>query len=227
MFYYDSTYILVIAALLLSLFASFGVKSTFSKYDKVANSRGLTGADVARRILDANGLQNVRIERVSGSLTDHFDPRSNVVRLSDATHSSNSVGAIGVAAHECGHAIQYAKSYAPIKIRNSIVPAVNIGNRLSMPLFILGLILGSYNLSILGAALFGLVLVFQLVTLPVEFNASRRALKILDSNGILSESETRGAKKVLSAAAMTYVAAVAATALQLLRLLLIANRRRD
>lgn len=227
MFYYDSTYILVIIALLLSMFASFGVKATFSKYDKVANSRGLTGADVARRILDLNGLQNVRIERVSGSLTDHFDPRSNVVRLSDATYASNSVGAIGVAAHECGHAIQYAKSYAPIKIRNSIVPVVNIGNKLSMPLFILGLILGSYNLALFGAALFGLVLVFQVVTLPVEFNASRRAIKILDSNGILSETETKGAKKVLSAAAMTYVAAVAATALQLLRLLLIANRRRD
>ena len=227
MFYYDSTYILVIIALLLSMFASFGVKATFSKYDKVANSRGLTGADVARRILDLNGLQNVRIERVSGSLTDHFDPRANVVRLSDATYASNSVGAIGVAAHECGHAIQYAKSYAPIKIRNSIVPVVNIGNKLSMPLFILGLILGSYNLALFGAALFGLVLVFQVVTLPVEFNASRRAIKILDSNGILSETETKGAKKVLSAAAMTYVAAVAATALQLLRLLLIANRRRD
>ena len=227
MFYYDSTYILVVFALVLSLFASFGVKSTFSKYDKVANSGGLTGADVARKILDANGLLNVRIERVSGSLTDHFDPRANVVRLSDATYSNNSVGAIGVAAHECGHAIQYAKSYAPIKIRNSIVPVVNIGNSLSMPLFILGLVLGSYNLSLLGALLFGLVLVFQIVTLPVEFNASRRALKILENNRILTDNEVKGAGKVLKAAAMTYVAAVAATALQLLRLLLIANRRRD
>ena len=227
MFYYDSTYILVIFALLLSLFASFGVKATFSKYDKVANSRGLTGADVARKILDSNGLSDVKVERVSGSLTDHFDPRTNVVRLSDATYASNSVGAIGVSAHECGHAIQYKKGYAPIKIRNSIVPVVNIGNRLAMPLFLLGLILGSYNLALFGAALFGLVLVFQLVTLPVEFNASRRALKILDEDQILTDSETKGAGKVLTAAAMTYVAAVAATALQLLRLLLIANRRRD
>ena len=227
MFYYDSTYILVILALLLSLFASFGVKATFSKYDKIANKRGLTGADVARRILDANGLTDVRVERISGNLTDHFDPRANVIRLSDATYGSNSVGAIGVSAHECGHAIQYAKSYAPIKIRNSIVPVVNIGNRLAMPLFLLGLILGSYNLALFGAALFGLVLVFQVVTLPVEFNASRRALKILDNDGILSADEVKGAGKVLKAAAMTYVAAVAATALQLLRLLLIANRRRD
>ncbi len=226
-FGYDPTYILVIIAFLLSMFASFGVKATFSKYDKVSNSRGLTGADVARQILDANGLNNVRLERVSGNLTDHFDPRSNVVRLSDATYSSTSVGAIGVAAHECGHAIQYQTNYGPIKIRNKIVPVVNIGNSLSMPLFILGLILGSFNLALIGALLFGLVLLFQVITLPVEFNASRRAVKILDERNILYDDELRGAKKVLKAAAMTYVASVVATALQLLRLLLIANRRRD
>ena len=221
-YYYDPTYVLVIIALLLSMFASFGVKATFSKYDKVSNSRGLTAEDIARRILDANGLSNVRIERVSGNLTDHFDPKSNVIRLSDATHSS-----IGVAAHECGHAIQYALGYAPIKIRNKIVPIVNIGNSLSMPLFLLGLILGMYNLALFGAVLFGLVLVFQLITLPVEFNASRRAISILDERQLLDTDELKGAKKVLKAAAMTYVAAVAATALQLLRLLMIVNRRRD
>lgn len=226
-YYYDPTYVLVIIALLLSLFASFGVKATFSKYNKVLNSRGLTGETAARRILDANGLTNVRIERVSGSLTDHFDPRANVIRLSDETYNNGSVGAIGVAAHECGHAIQYAVGYTPIKLRNKIVPVVNIGNSLSMPLFLLGLLLGSYNLSLFGALLFGLVLVFQVVTLPVEFNASRRAIKILDERQLLSDDELKGSKKVLKAAAMTYVAAVAATALQLLRLLIIANRRRD
>ena len=226
-YYYDPTYALVIIAFLLSMFASFGVKATFSKYDKVLNSRGLTAEDAARRILDAKGLTNVRIERVSGNLTDHFDPKSNVIRLSDATHSSTSVGAIGVAAHECGHAIQYALGYAPIKIRNKIVPIVNIGNSLSMPLFLLGLILGMYNLALFGAALFGIVLVFQVITLPVEFNASRRAISILDERQLLDTDELRGAKKVLKAAAMTYVAAVFSTALQLLRLLMIVNRRRD
>ena len=224
---YDPTYILVIIAFLLSMFASFGVKATFSKYNKVSNSRGLTGADAARRILDANGLQHVRLERVAGDLTDHFDPKSNVVRLSDSTYSSTSVGAIGVAAHECGHAIQYATNYVPIKLRNSIVPVVNIGNSLSMPLFFIGLFMGMYNLALIGALLFGLVLVFQLITLPVEFNASRRAIKILDEKDLLSGQELKGSKKVLKAAAMTYVAAVAATALQLLRLLMIVNRRRD
>ncbi len=226
-YYYDSTYILVIAAFLLSMFASFGVNSAFSKYSKKLNSRGLTAADAARRILNSNGLSNVNIEHVSGKLSDHFDPRANVVRLSDSTYSSTSVAAIGVAAHECGHAIQYATGYAPIKIRNSIVPVVNIGNALSMPLFFIGLIMGMTNLALAGALLFGLVLLFQVITLPVEFNASRRALKILDSSDLLYDEELKGAKKVLTAAALTYVAAVASTALQLLRLLLILNRRRD
>ena len=227
MFYYDPTYILVIIAFSLTLFASFGVKSTFAKYDKIRNTRGITGADAARRILSSNGISNVTVEHTPGSLTDHFDPRTNVVRLSDATYNSNSVAAIGVAAHECGHAIQHSVGYAPIKVRNAIVPVVNIGNTLSMPLFFIGLVLGAYNLAYIGALLFSFVLVFQLVTLPVELNASRRALKILDEFDILGDSELKGAKKVLTAAAMTYVAAVAATALQLLRLLTILNRRRD
>ncbi|MBQ7975702.1 MAG: zinc metallopeptidase, partial [Clostridia bacterium] len=184
-------------------------------------------ADAARRILNSHGLSNVNVEYVSGKLSDHFDPRANVVRLSDSTYNSTSVAAIGVAAHECGHAIQYATGYAPIKLRNSIVPVVNIGNALSMPLFFIGLILGMTNLAFVGAMLFGLVLLFQLITLPVEFNASRRALKILDTSDLLYGDELKGAKKVLTAAAMTYVAAVASTALQLLRLLLILNRRRD
>ena len=226
-FYYDTTYILVIFAFLLTLFASFGVNSTFSKYSKNLNSRGLTAADAARRILNSHGLSNVNVEYVSGKLSDHFDPRANVVRLSDSTYNSTSVAAIGVAAHECGHAIQYATGYAPIKLRNSIVPVVNIGNALSMPLFFIGLILGMTNLAFVGAMLFGLLLLFQLITLPVEFNASRRALKILDTSDLLYGDELKGAKKVLTAAAMTYVAAVASTALQLLRLLLILNRRRD
>ena len=225
--FYDSTYVLVLIAFALTLFASFGVKRTFNKYADVTNARGLTASDAARRILDANGLSNVTVQHVSGELTDHFDPRSNVIRLSDATFYSSSVAAIGVAAHECGHAIQYATGYVPIKVRNSIVPVVNIGNALSMPLFFIGLLLGMTQLALAGAALFALVLVFQLVTLPVEFNASRRAISILDSTDMLYGDELTGAKKVLTAAAMTYVAAVAATALQLLRLLLIVNRRRD
>ncbi len=226
-YYYDSTYILVIIAFALTLFASFGVKSTFAKYDKIKNTRGLTGAEAARRILSSNGISNVTVQHTPGELTDHFDPRTNVVRLSDATYNSTSVAAIGVAAHECGHAIQHSVGYAPIKLRNAIVPVVNIGNTLSMPLFFIGLFLQIYNLAVIGASLFGLVLVFQVVTLPVELNASRRALKILDGFDILGTDELKGAKKVLTAAAMTYVAAVAATALQLLRLLTILNRRRD
>lgn len=226
-YYYDSTYILVIIAFALTLFASFGVKSTFARYDKIRNTRGITGADAARRILSSNGIGNVTVEHTPGALTDHFDPRTNVVRLSDATYNSTSVAAIGVAAHECGHAIQHSVGYAPIKLRNAIVPVVNIGNTLSMPLFFIGLVMGAYKLALAGALLFSFVLVFQLVTLPVELNASRRALKILDEFDILGNSELKGAKKVLTAAAMTYVAAVAATALQLLRLLTILNRRRD
>lgn len=227
MFYWDSTYILVIIAMLLSLFASFGVKSTFAKYQKLKTARGITGAEAARRVLDMNGLQHIGIERVSGELTDHFDPRSNVIRLSDSTYNDTSVAAVGVAAHEAGHAVQHATGYVPIKVRNAIVPVVNIGSQLAMPLFIIGLLLNFLNLAYAGVILFSFALVFQLVTLPVELNASSRAIKILDSSMLLYEDEIKPAKKVLKAAAMTYVAAVAATALQLLRLLLILNRRRD
>lgn len=226
-YWWDPTYILVIIAMLLSVFASIGVKSTFAKYEKLKTARGITGAEAARRVLDMNGLQNVRVERVSGELTDHFDPRSNVIRLSDSTYSNTSVSAVGVAAHEAGHAVQHAVGYVPIKIRNAIVPAVNIGSSLAMPLFILGLVLNILNLAYLGVFLFSFALVFQLITLPVELNASARAIKILESSMLLYENEIKPAKKVLKAAAMTYVAAVAATALQLLRLLLILNNRKD
>lgn len=228
MFYYwDPTYILVIFALILSMIASFGVNATFNKYKKQKTARGITGAEAARRVLDMNGLQNIKIEHVSGNLTDHFDPSAGVIRLSDATYNDTSVAAVGVAAHEAGHAVQHAVGYAPIKIRNSIVPVVNIGNALSMPLFLIGLLLNMMGLAYLGVILFSLTLVFQLVTLPVEFNASRRAISILDSSMLLYEDEIKPAKKVLRAAAMTYVAAVAATALQLLRFLLIIGARRD
>ena len=226
--YYDSTYILVIIGFMLSIFASFGVKSTFSKYSGVYNSRGMTGRDAAREILDKNGLYSVGIEHVAGDLTDHYDPRANVIRLSDATYNSSSVAAVGVAAHEAGHAVQHAVGYTPIKLRNAFVPVVNIGSSLSMPLFILGLIMGREGLAFAGIVLFSAVLIFQLITLPVEFNASHRALVVLDSSGMLALDEVKQAGKVLKAAAMTYVAGVAATALQLLRLLLIFNsRRRD
>lgn len=225
--YYDATYILVVIGFFLTLFASFGVQSTFKKYDKISNSRGFTGASAARKILDENGLYNIRVERVAGNLTDHYSPNENVIRLSDATYDSDSVAAIGVAAHECGHAVQHQVGYLPIKIRNGIVPVVNLCNRLSMPLFIIGLIFGLGNLALAGAILFGAVFVFQLVTLPTEINASRRALKTLDNSYMLEGDELKGARKTLTAAAMTYVAAVAATALQFLRLLMLANRRRD
>jgi len=225
--YFDPTYILLIIGLLLSLFASFGVKATFSKYSDVKSASGHTGASAARKVLDMHGLHHIRIERIAGDLTDHYDPKAGVIRLSDSVHDSNSVAAIGVAAHEAGHAVQHATNYMPIAVRNSIVPIVNIGNALSMPLFIIGLIMGMTGLAFAGVILFSLVLLFQLVTLPVEFNASRRAIKILDSGNFLYDNEVDGAKKVLGAAALTYVAAAAATALQLLRLLLILRRSDD
>ncbi|MCI8521522.1 MAG: zinc metallopeptidase, partial [Clostridia bacterium] len=199
---------------------------TFKKYNEVFSSRGLTAAEAARKILDANGLHNIRIEHIAGDLTDHYDPKANVIRLSDATFNSTSVAAIGVAAHECGHAVQHQVGYTPIKVRNAIVPIVNISNRLSMPIFILGLILSIGPLAMAGALLFGMVLVFQVVTLPTETNASRRAMKTLEEMAILEGDELKGARKTLTAAAMTYVAAVAATALQFLRLVMLANRRR-
>lgn len=226
-YYYDPTYILVIIGFVLALFASSGVQRAFKKYSKVKCLRGYTGFDAARKILDDNGLYDIRVEHVSGNLSDHFDPSANVIRLSDATYSSNSVAAIGVAAHEAGHAVQHAEGYAPIKIRNSMVPVVNICSTISMPLFIIGLILGMTGLANLGILLFSGALVFQVVTLPVEFNASRRAIRILSESSMLEEDELRGAKKVLSAAAMTYVAAVLSTLLQLLRLVILNNSRRE
>ncbi len=225
MLFYDSTYILVILGFLLASFASMGVQSAFRKYSDVHSYRHYTGMDAARKILDDNGLHHIRIEHINGELTDHFDPRANVIRLSDATYASDSVAAIGVAAHEAGHAVQHATGYAPIKLRNSIVPVVNICSSLSMPLFLLGLIMGAAGLANLGILLFSAALVFQLVTLPVEFDASRRAIRILDGSGMMDEVEIKGAKKVLKAAAMTYVAAALASALQLLRLILISNSR--
>ena len=228
MLFYDPTYGLVLIGFLLAMLASTGVQSAFRKYSSVKSYRHYTGTDAARKILDDNGLYNVRIEHISGDLNDHYDPSANVIRLSDATAYSDSVAAIGVAAHEAGHAVQHAVGYVPIKVRNAIVPAVNICSRLSMPLFILGLILGYANLANIGIILFSGALVFQLVTLPVEFDASRRAITILNSSAMLDEEELKGAKKVLFAAAMTYVAAVLASALQLLRLILLNNsRRRD
>lgn len=226
-YYFDPTYALVIIAFVLTLFASLGVKSTFKKYSEVHSARGITAAEAARRILDANGLQNITISHVSGELTDHYSPKENVIRLSDSTYNSTSVAAIGVAAHECGHAVQHKVGYVPIKIRNSIVPIVNISNTLSMPVFLIGLVLGITPLALAGAILFGAVLLFQLVTLPTEINASRRAMQTLDGMGLLEGDELQGAKKTLTAAAMTYVAAVASTALQFLRLVMLANRRRD
>lgn len=228
MYFYDSTYVLVLIGFLLASFASVGVQSAFNKYSKVKSMRHYTGKDAARKILDENGLYDVRVENISGNLTDHFDPSANVIRLSDSTYNSDSVAAIGVAAHEAGHAVQHAVGYVPIRVRNSIIPAVNLCSTLAMPLFIIGLLLGMTNLANVGIILFSGALIFQLVTLPVEFDASHRAIKILDSSAMLDEDELSGAKKVLRAAAMTYVAAVLASALQLLRLVLISNsRRRD
>ena len=228
MLFYDSTYFLVLIGFLLASFASMGVQSAFNKYSKVKSSRHYTGKDAARKILDENGLYSIRVENISGNLTDHFDPSANVIRLSDSTYNSDSVAAIGVAAHEAGHAVQHAEGYVPIRIRNSIVPAVNLCSTLAMPLFIIGLLLGMVNLANVGIILFSAALIFQIVTLPVEFDASRRAIKILDNSAMLDEDELSGAKKVLFAAAMTYVAAVLASALQILRLVLLNNsRRRD
>ena len=223
MYWYDSTYILVIIAFALSLFASMGVNSTFARYKKIGSSRGMTGAEAARKILDDNGLYNIGVEHISGNLNDHFDPRSNVIRLSDATYSDSSVAAIGVAAHESGHAVQYAEGYAPLKFRNAIVPVTQFGAKLSTPLVILGLILSIYPLAYAGIILFGAVVVFQLVTLPTEFNASRRALAVLEEGNYLDGEELRGAKKVLSAAAMTYVAALFMSLMSLLRLIVIVS----
>lgn len=227
--WFDPTYILVIIGMIITLIASSNVKATFQRFDTVRAQCGLTAAQVARRILDANGLQSVRIDHVAGSLTDHFSPKEGVIRLSSSTYNSTSIAAIGVAAHECGHAVQHQVGYVPIRVRNSIVPAVNICNTASFPIIMIGLLLGATKLAMLGVVLFCGVFAFQLVTIPTETNASGRALKTLNSMGILNDDELAGAKKVLTAAALTYFASAASTALQLLRLMMLVqrNNRRD
>ena len=223
--YIDYWYVvLVIPAIILSLIASWNVNHTFKKYSKVASRGGLTGAESARRVLAANGVYDVKIEHVSGNLTDHFDPRTNTIRLSDAVYNSNTVAAVGVAAHEAGHAVQYAVGYAPMKMRAAIIPVTNIGANISWPLVLIGLLLGSYSLAMLGVIAFGFSTLFQLVTLPVEFNASHRAINALEST-FSSEEEIKGAKKVLFAAAMTYVAALAVSLANLLRLFFMVSGR--
>ncbi len=229
---FDWTYLVfVLPCLILSVWASGNVNSTFKKYSKQYSSRRITGAEAAQRVLTANGVRGVRIDRVSGNLTDHYDPRTNVIRLSDSVYSSTSTAAIGVACHEAGHAVQYAQSYAPIKLRAAIIPITNFGSRLAMPLILLGILLSflgemSYFFVYLGIACFGLSLVFQLITLPVEFNASRRAMEAISQSNLLTEAEQTGARKTLSAAALTYVAATATALAQLLRLIAIFGRRR-
>lgn len=231
-FYFDWTYlVLVLPAVLLAAWASANVNSTFKKYAKQRSRRGITGAEAARRVLDANGLQAVRIERVSGNLTDHYDPRSNVIRLSDNVYGNTSTAAIGVACHEAGHAVQHAVGYLPIKLRAAIIPITNIGSQLSMPLILIGLLFMNtqlYYLVYAGILCFSFSALFQLVTLPTEFNASRRALAAIESGNLLHDDELAGAKKTLWAAALTYVAALAVSVTQLLRLIvLFGGRRRD
>lgn len=231
--YLDWTYIvLVLPAIIFAMWASSRVNSTFQRYQGQYSSRGLTGAEAAQMVLQRNGVYGVRIERVSGNLTDHYDPRSNVIRLSDDVYGNTSTAAIGVACHEAGHAVQHAEHYLPVKIRTAIVPITNIGSRLSMPLILLGLLFGATSyffatLAYVGVACFALSTIFQLVTLPTEFDASRRALTAIEQGGMLSGEELQGAKKVLSAAAMTYVAALAVSITQLLRLMLLVNRRNN
>ena len=229
---FDWTYlVIVLPCLILSLWASAHVNNTFKRYAKVISARRITGAQAAQRVLTANGVNNVRIERTSGKLTDHYDPRSNVIRLSEDVYDNPSAAAIGVACHEAGHAVQYANHYFPIKVRAAIIPITNIGSKLALPLILIGVLLsslGEYSTIIvdIGIACFSLSLIFQLVTLPVEFNASRRALRAIEDCEILTNEELRGARKTLGAAAMTYVAATAVALAQLLRIILLFGGRR-
>lgn len=228
-YFYDATYILVLIGALISMFASWNVQNTFRAYSRVWNSRNIPSQDIAQMILHDAGIYDVRIERIRGDLTDHYSPNEKVLRLSDSVYGSTSVAAIGVAAHECGHAIQHAHGYVPMSIRAALVPVVNIGSNLSIPLIFLGVLL-SWNQTLiqLGIWAFALTVIFQLVTLPVEFNASRRAIVKVEEYGLLGSEEVSGGKKVLTAAALTYVAGAASSALQLLRLILLygGNRRR-
>ena len=235
LFWGDWTILVLVPAMIFAFWAQSRVNSTFKKYAKVHNRRGLTGADAARRVLDAAGLYHVRVERIHGHLTDHYDPRENVIRLSDATYASTGIAAVGVAAHEAGHAVQHAKGYIPVKVRTAIIPLTRFGSFLSMPLFILGMLFagGAYAgggigeiLMLTGILFFSFSTLFQLVTLPTEFNASSRAMKALEDGGLLAADELPAAKATLSAAAMTYVAALATSLASLLRLLIIFNRRR-
>jgi len=229
--YFDSTYMLVIVGALICMVASAKMNSTFNKYSRVRSASGMTGAQAALRILSISGIHDVRVEHISGNLSDHYDPRSKVLRLSDSTYASTSVAAIGVAAHECGHAVQHAKGYAPLSIRSALVPAANIGSTLAWPLILIGLFFNNSTSALLlniGIIAFSLAVLFQLVTLPVEFNASSRALGILGDSGMLGTEELGMAKSVLFAAALTYVAGAASSILQLLRIILLTNgRRRD
>ena len=224
-YYFDPTYFLLIIGMILSMAASARVKSTFSIYSRVRSASGLTGAEAARRILHMAGITDVTVVPISGSLTDHYDPRNKQLALSQDVYDRTSVAAIGVAAHECGHAIQDEQNYVPLNLRSAIVPVANIGSTLSWPLFLAGLILSIRPLLTLGILLFSFAVLFQLVTLPVEFNASARALKMLGSSGMLGTDEVKSAKKVLTAAALTYVAALASSILQLLRLIILAGGR--
>ena len=229
---FDWTYlVLVLPVLIISLVASARVNSTFRRYSEQISARRITGAQAAQRVLSANGVSNVRIERIAGNLTDHYDPKANVIRLSDQVYDNPSTAAIGVACHEAGHAIQYANNYGPIKLRAAIIPVTNIGSKLAMPLILIGILitrLGEFStvLIYLGIACFSLSLIFQLITLPVEFNASRRAMQAINESNILTQEEQIGAKKTLSAAAMTYVIATLAAFTQLLRLLILFGGRR-
>ena len=225
---FDPTILLVLAGLVLSMAASAMVKNTFSKYSCVRSASGLTGAMAAQRVLHNAGIYDVSVEHVSGSLTDHYDPRSKTLRLSDSTYGSNSVAAVCVAAHECGHAIQHQVNYAPLALRSTLVPAANFGSSISWPVFLMGLVLSLRPLLMAGIVLFSLAVLFQLVTLPVELNASKRALRVLEDGHLLGDTELSDGRKVLRAAALTYVAGLAASVLQLLRLIILAGgRRRD
>ncbi|PKM72764.1 MAG: peptidase [Firmicutes bacterium HGW-Firmicutes-16] len=231
--FFDMTYLyLVLPAVILAIWASARVKSTFKKYDRQFSASHITGAQAAQRVLYANGLTNVRVERIEGNLTDNYDPRDNVIRLSRPVYDSTSTAAIGVACHEAGHALQYAQGYAPIKLRAFIIPATNIGSKLAMPLIIIGLIMSYYASSLITVAYAGIIffavcVFFQIVTLPVEFNASHRALVAIEGQGMLTEDELAGSRKVLNAAAMTYVAALAVSIAQLLRFLMLVSNRRS
>jgi len=229
-YYFDSTYVLVLIGVVISLAASGRMKSTFAKYQRVRSQRSISGRETAERILSNAGIYDVRVEQISGNLSDHYDPKHKVLRLSDSTYHSTSVAAVGVAAHECGHALQHAKGYAPLGIRSALVPAANFGSMIAWPLIIIGLLFTGETSSLfinLGIILFSVSVLFQLVTLPVEFNASRRALQVLGDSNLLYEDEMSGARKVLNAAALTYVAAAAAAILQLLRIVLLSGKRRN